>query len=140
MSGNTATIVGNLTRDPELRFTASGKALVKGSVAHNHRFYKKGTDEFEEKSNFIDFTAWGQLAENIAESYGKGDRVILVGRLDFQSWETDDGDKRSKLELAVEASGPDLNWATASIARNPRSGEGGSRSGRQEPEYSEDPF
>lgn len=152
-ANNTSTVVGNLTRDPELRFLNSGNAVVKFSLAVNHRWMNNQTKEWEEKANFFDCTAWGKLAENIADTFNKGDRVIVMGRLDLQQWTTDDNQKRSKVEIVVEAAGPDLLWVTADVKANPRgeSSSGGRSSGGRtsarrrtepEPEYdeNEEPF
>lgn len=120
---NMVTITGNLVRDPELRFTQGGVAICSFGIAQNRRWQKNG--EWEEKVSFFDCIAWGQFGENIAESVGKGDRAVLVGRLDQQTWEDKEtGKNRSKVELVVESMGPDLRWATAAVTKNPRA-EGG---------------
>ncbi len=125
-----STIVGNLTRDPELRFTPSGLAVASLSVAVNR---KKGE---EEVVSFFDVTAFGTLAENACE-LTKGTRVIVVGRLEQRSWEQD-GNKRSKVELVADSIGPDVRWATVTVTR---AGDGGSSrpAGRQVP-ADEEPF
>jgi single-strand DNA-binding protein len=127
---NQVTVVGNLTRDPELSFTASGTALAKLSVAHNHRWFNKTANDWEEKVSFFDCVIWGALAENAAESLTKGLRVIVTGRLDLQQWENKDGEKRSKVEIVVDTIGPDLTFATADVSRvESNQGGGGSRQG-----------
>ena len=135
-NGNTIDVVGNLTRDPELKFTPSGKAMARFSVADNHG-YKSG-DEWQKKTSFIDCVAWGDIAEHITNSLSKGDRVIVLGRLDQQTWENEDGDKRSKLEIVVDSIGPDLRFATAQVSKADSGG--GSNSGKKPsaPVYAED--
>lgn len=109
------TVVGNLTADPELRYTTSGTALCGFSIAVNRR-YKKG-DEWQDDTSFIDCTLWRDQAENFAESAGKGDRLIVTGRIEQRSWETEDGSKRSKLELVVDEVGLSLRWATGTTTK-----------------------
>ena len=116
---NTVTIVGNVTRDPELRFTPSGAAVATFGLAWNQRS-QNARGETEEKVSFFDVTCWRQLAENIAESLTKGTRVVVYGRLEQRSWETDQGDKRSKVEIIADEVGPSLRWATADITKNER--------------------
>lgn len=111
MNGSTVTIVGNLTRDPELRFLTSGVPVCNIGVAVNYRFQKNG--EWEEQTSFVDCVIWREQGENVAESLAKGDRVVIQGRIEQRSWETDDGDKRSKIEVNVDEIGPALRWATA---------------------------
>lgn len=130
---NQVTVVGNLTRDPELSFTASGMALAKISVAHNHRWFNKKTNDWDEKVSYFNGVIWGALAENVAESLTKGLRVVVTGRLDLQQWESKDGDKRSKVEIVVDTIAPDLTFATAVVTRvqsNNDSGSQGGSSGR----------
>jgi single-strand DNA-binding protein len=117
---NEVTVTGNLTRDPELRFTASGLAVANFTVAANRRWRNDNTNDWEEKVSFFDVTCWKQLAENVAESLTKGTRVVVAGRLEQRSWETDTGDKRSKVELVASAVGPSLEFATAEVLRNER--------------------
>ena len=93
---NEVTVVGNLTRDPELRFTQAGLAVCNASVAVNRRWQNKTTQEWEEKVSYIDVTVWGVHGQNVAESLRKGDRVFVNGRLEQRSWEDDAGNKRSK--------------------------------------------
>mgnify|MGYP001826065021 CR=1 FL=1 len=122
---NTVTVVGNITRDPELRFIPSGAAVANFGLAWN----RKGRDG-EEVVSFFDVTAWNQLAENASESLSKGMRVVVYGRLDQRSWETQDGDRRSKVEIIADEIAPSLRWATAEIQRNERrDGGGGGYSG-----------
>lgn len=114
--GNTVTIVGNATRDPELRFTPSGTPICSFGVAWNRRF-DRGGEQVEEVS-FFDVTCWSSLAENVAESITKGARVVVSGRLDQRSWETPEGERRSKVEIVAEDVAPSLRWASAQIHRN----------------------
>lgn len=117
------TLVGNLTRDPELRYLPSGAGLVSFGIAVNRRYQKDG--EWQEEVSFFDCTAWREQADNVAESLEKGDRVIVVGRLTQRTWETDEGEKRSKVEVTVDEMGPSLRWATAAPTKNPKSEGGG---------------
>ena len=96
-AGNSITIIGNATRDPELRFTPSGQGVASFGLAVNRRWQNKQTNEWEEVVSFFDVVAWGSLGENVAESVTKGARLIVVGRLDQRSWESDSGEKRSKV-------------------------------------------
>jgi single-strand DNA-binding protein len=150
---NTVTITGNATREPELRFTPSGQAVASFGVAVNRRWQNRQTQEWEEAVSFFDVTVWSQLAENVAESVGKGTRVTVTGRLDQRSWDTPDGEKRSKVEIVADDVAVSLRWATAEVLRNERSdngggygGSGGQRSGgggrSQAPAYNpdEEPF
>lgn len=97
---NKVILIGNLTRDPELRYTQSGMAIAKFGLAVNERF-KQG-DEWKEKANFIDIVVWGKQGENCSEYLSKGRQVGIEGRLSYSTWETDDGQKRSKLEVVGE--------------------------------------
>jgi len=118
---NTVTVVGNVTRDPELRFTPNGAAVVNFGLAWN----RKGQND-EEVVSFFDVTCWSGLAENVAESIKKGDRVVVYGRLDQRSWENQDGERRSKVEIVADDVAPSLRWATVEITRNEfRGGDGG---------------
>jgi single-strand DNA-binding protein len=122
---NTVTVTGNATREPELRFTPSGQAVANFGVAVNRRWQNRQTQEWEEAVSFFDITAWAQLAENVAETVGKGTRVTITGRLDQRSWETQDGEKRSKVEIVADDVAVSLRWATAEVIRNERSDGGG---------------
>jgi single-strand DNA-binding protein len=118
---NQITIVGNVTRDPELRYTPNGAALVKFGVAVNRRFKDDVTGQWKDgETSFFDVTAWRTLAENIAESITQGTRVVIVGRLRTNSWETPEGEKRSKIEIEAEEIGPSLKWATAKVEKQGR--------------------
>ena len=129
---NTVTVVGNATRDPELRFTPSGQAVATFGIAVNRRWQNRQTQEWEEKVSFFDVTCWAQMAENVAESVTKGTRVLVSGRLEQRSWETNDGEKRSKVEIVADEIGPSLRFATAGVTKNERRGgdfEGGGGGG-----------
>lgn len=124
---NTVTVIGNVTRDPELRYLQSGTALCNFGVAWNNR-YKDRNGDMVEDTSFFDITCWRELADNVAESISKGDRVIVYGKLEQRSWETQDGDKRSKVEIVADEVAPSLRWATAQVNKVPR-GDGPSRGG-----------
>jgi single-strand DNA-binding protein len=111
---NQVVIVGNLTRDPELRYTPNGAALVKLGVAVSRRVKDDATGQWRDaETSFFNVTAWRTLAENVAESFTQGTRVVVVGRLRTNSWETPEGEKRSVVEIEAEEIGPSLKWATA---------------------------
>ena len=118
---NTVTLVGNITRDPELRFTPAGIAVANFGLAWN----RKNRDG-EESVSFFDITCWRDLAENVAESLSKGNRVVVYGRLDQQTWENDNGERRSKVEVIADEVAPSLRWATAEVTRTEFRGEAGS--------------
>ena len=119
---NTVTVTGNATREPELRFTPSGQAVASFGIAVNRRWQNRQTQEWEEAVSFFDITCWAQLAENVAESVAKGTRVTIAGRLDQRSWETQEGEKRSKVEIVADDVAISLRWATADVMKNERSG------------------
>jgi single-strand DNA-binding protein len=123
MNGNSVTLVGNITDDPELRFTPSGQALAKFSLAVNRRWQDRSSNEWQEETSFFQCSCWREMAENVAESLKKGTRVIVHGRLQQRRWETPDGDKRSTIDISVDEIGPSLRWATASVERNARKGD-----------------
>ncbi len=122
MSTNSVTLVGNLVDDPELRFTPSGVAMAKVRFAVSRR-YQDRNQEWQEETSFFGGTCWREMAENVAESLRKGSRVIVVGRLEQRSWETQEGDKRSVVEVRIDEIGPSVRWATATVTKTPRSGE-----------------
>ena len=126
MPDNTVTLVGNITRDPELRFTPAGQAVATFGMAVNRRYQKNG--QWEEQTSFFNVTAWGTLGENASNSLHKGARVLVTGRLDQRSWETQEGEKRSVVEVVADEIGPSLRWATVEITKNERR-EGGDFSG-----------
>jgi single-strand DNA-binding protein len=111
---NQVVVVGNLTRDPELRYTPNGAALVKLGIAVSRRVKDDATGQWRDaETSFFNVTAWRSLAENVAESLTQGSRVVVVGRLRTNSWETPEGEKRSAVEIEAEEVGPSLKWATA---------------------------
>jgi single-strand DNA-binding protein len=130
MAGDTTiTIVGNLTADPELRFTPSGAAVVNFTVASTPRFFDRQANEWKDgEALFLRCNQWRQPAENVAESLTRGARVIVVGRLKQRSFETREGEKRTIIELDVDEVGPSLRYATAKVNKVARSG-GGQASG-----------
>ena len=122
MSGNTVTLIGNITRDPELRFTPSGQATATFGLAVNRRWQNRQSGEWEEATSFFDVVCWREMAENASESLARGARVIVTGRLEQRSWETAEGEKRSKIEVVADEIGPSLRWATAQVQKNDRRG------------------
>jgi single-strand DNA-binding protein len=127
MAGETViTVVGNLTDDPELRFTPSGAAVANFTVASTPRTLNKQTNEWEDgEAMFLRCSVWRQAAENVAESLQKGARVIVQGRMRARTWETREGEKRTSFEIDVDEIGPSLRWATAKVAKAGRSSGGG---------------
>jgi single-strand DNA-binding protein len=127
---NNVTLTGNITRDPELRFTPSGQAVATFGLAVNRRWQNRQTNEWEEQTSFFDVKCWAQMAENVSESLSRGSRVVVTGRLEQRSWETDQGDKRSKVEVVADEIAPSLRWATAQVTKNERrDGDGGGYGG-----------
>lgn len=120
---NNVTLVGNLTRDPELRYTPSGAPVVKFGLAVN-RSYNNRAGERVEHTDFFNVTAWRTLAENIAESCKTGTRVVVSGRITSRSWETEEGQKRTAVEIDADEVGPSLRWATAEVKKVTRGGPG----------------
>ena len=126
----TITVVGNLTDDPELRFTPSGAAVAKFRVASTPRFLDKQTNEWKDgEPLFLSCNIWRQAAENVAESLQRGARVIVTGRLRQRSYETREGEKRTVIEMEVDEIGPSLRYATAKVQKMSRSSGGGFGSG-----------
>ena len=115
MTITSTTIVGNLTRDPEIRYTRDGQATTSLSVAVNRRWQDRTTKEWEESTSFFDVVCWRDLAENVALSLTKGARVVVTGRLEQRSWESDEGEKRSKVEIVADEIGASLRFATVDI-------------------------
>lgn len=132
-NGNNVELVGNITRDPELRFTPSGAAVANFGLAVNRRWRNQQTNEWDEQVSFFDIVCWRELAENVSESLTKGSRVMVSGRLEQRSWETDNGDKRSKVEVVADEVGPSLRWATAQVSKNERRDGGSSGGGFSSP-------
>jgi single-strand DNA-binding protein len=120
MADNAITVVGNVTRDPELKFLNSGQAALKLSIAVNRRWQNRQTQEWEERVSYFDVQAYGAMAENAANSLPKGTRVLCTGRMEQRSWDTPEGEKRYVWELIADEIGPSLRWATAVVTRTPR--------------------
>ena len=118
---NSVTLIGNLVDDPELRFTPSGVAMTKVRFAVNKR-YQNRDGEWQEETSFFGGTCWRDMAENVAESLQKGLRVIVIGELQQRQWETQEGDKRSIVEVDIKEIGPSVRWATATVTKTPRDG------------------
>jgi single-strand DNA-binding protein len=127
-NGNTVTLVGNVTRDPELRFTPTGQAIASFGLAVNRRWQNRQSGEWEEAVSFFDIVCWREMAENVSESLGRGSRVVVTGRLEQRSWENE-GEKRSKIEVIADEVGPSLRWATATVTKNERRSPGDSGPG-----------
>ena len=127
MASNSITLTGNLTRDPELRFTTGGRGVASFGHAVNRRYQVNG--EWQEQVSFFNIVCWGDLGENVAATLTKGSRCIVSGRLEQRSWETNDGEKRSVVEVIADEVGPSLRWATAQVERTERSGDFGGGSG-----------
>ena len=127
MAGETViTVVGNLTADPELRFTPSGAAVASFTVASTPRTFDRQSNEWKDgETLFLRCSVWREAAENVAESLTKGTRVIVQGRLVQRSFETREGEKRTVVEMQVDEVGPSLRYATAKVTRAQRGGGGG---------------
>lgn len=130
MAGETTiTLIGNLTADPELRWTPSNLPVVNFTVASTPRTFDRQSGEWRDGDPmFLNCSAWRQMAENIAETLVKGSRVVVVGRLKSRSYETREGERRTVFEIDVDEVGPSLRYASANIQRNQSSG-GGYQSG-----------
>jgi single-strand DNA-binding protein len=115
-------LIGNLTREPEIRYTRDGQATATLGVAVNRRWQDRTTKDWEESTSFFDVVCWRELAENAALSLVRGMRVVVTGRLEHRSWETEEGEHRSKVEVIAEDMGPSLRFATAEVQRNDRRG------------------
>jgi single-strand DNA-binding protein len=146
MAGETViTIIGNLTADPELRFTPSGAPVANFTIASTPRIYDRQSNEWRDgDALFLRCSLWRDAAENVAESLTKGMRVIASGRLTQRSYETREGERRTVVELQVDEIGPSLRYATARVTRTPRGGgsyaAGGGQSGGQTGPTSDDPW
>jgi len=140
MTDSTVTLVGNLAREPELRFTTTGRPSASFGLAVNRRWQKDG--EWQEQVSFFNVVAWGDLAENAAASLTKGSRVIVTGRLEQRSYDTKDGEKRSVVEVVADEIGPSLRWARAEVERIERDKPAAQRrSAAPDPVYGdEEPF
>ena len=131
MAGETTiTVIGNLTNDPELRFTPSGAAVANFTVASTPRTFDRQSNDWKDgETLFMRCSVWRDAAENVAESLQRGSRVLVTGRLKSRSYETKEGEKRTVVELDVDEVGPSLRYATAKVAKTARSGAGGSGGG-----------
>src|ERR1700761_6065555 len=131
MAGETViTVVGNLTADPELRFTPSGAAVASFTIASTPRTFDRNSNEWKDgEALFLRCSIWRQAAENVAESLQRGMRVVAQGRLKQRSFETHEGEKRTVVEMDVDEIGPSLRYATAKINRAQRGGGGGGGGG-----------
>lgn len=127
MAGETViTVIGNLTADPELRFTPSGSAVANFTIASTPRVFDRQTNEWKEgEALFLRASIWKEAAENVAETLTKGMRVIAQGRLRSRSYDTKEGERRTVMELEVDEIGPSLRFASAKVTRTQRSGGGG---------------
>jgi single-strand DNA-binding protein len=145
-SENNVTLVGNLTRDPELRYTQSGRGVASFGLAVNRRYQQNG--EWQEQTSFFNVVAWGDLGENAAASLNKGHRIVVTGRLQQREYESREGEKRNTVEVIADELGPSLRWAQVQIERISRDsadvggGGGGGGGGRApDPVYGdEEPF
>ncbi len=118
----TITLIGNLTRDPELRYTRDGQATSTLGVAVNRRWQDRTTKEWEESTSFFDVVCWRDLAENVAVSLAKGMRVVVAGRLEHRTWQSEEGEHRSKVEVVADDIGASLRFASADVQRTERRG------------------
>jgi single-strand DNA-binding protein len=127
MAGDTLlTLIGNLTADPELRFTPSGAAVANFTVASTPRAFDRQSNEWKDgETLFMRCSVWRDAAENVAESLQRGSRVIVTGRLKSRTWDTKEGEKRTVMELEVDELGPSLRYATAKVNKTQRGGGGG---------------
>jgi len=128
-SDNQITIVGNITDDPELRYTANGAAVANFTVAHSTRIRDAAGNWTDGDTSFFRVNVWRALAENAAESLTRGTRVVVTGRLKQRSWENQEGEKRTVVEIEADDVGPSLKWATATVQKTSRSSSSSSSSG-----------
>jgi len=117
---STTVLTGNLTRDPEIRYTREGQATTGFGLAVNRRWQDRESREWEESTSFFDVVCWRELAENAALSLTKGMRVVVTGRLEQRTWETEEGERRSKVEIVADDLGASLRFATVEAHRNER--------------------
>jgi single-strand DNA-binding protein len=134
MAGDTViTVIGNITGDPELRFTPSGAAVANFTVASTPRQFDRQSNEWKDgETLFMRCSVWRDAAENVAESLQRGTRVIVSGRLKSRSYETKEGEKRTVIEMEVDEVGPSLRYATAKVNKTQRGGGGGGFGGGQQ--------
>lgn len=119
-SNNTVIVVGNLTDDPQMRYTAQGQPVTRFNVAVNRRWQDRNSGEWREETSFFPCTVWRDQAENVAHTLKKGMRVIVSGRLQQRNWETAEGEQRTTLEIVVDECGPSLRWAQAEVIKAAR--------------------
>ncbi len=122
MSDNQVTMTGNITRDPEIRFTNTGKSVTSFSIAVGRRYQVNG--EWQEQTSFFNVSAWGQLGENVAASCSKGSRVTVTGRMEQREYQDKEGNKRQAVDLVADEVAASMKWATVGITRNPKSSDG----------------
>ena len=128
------TVVGNLTSDPELRYTQNGLAVANFTIASTPRAFDKATNDYKDADPlFLRASVWREFAEHVAGSLTKGSRVIATGRLKQRSYETQQGEKRTSIELEVDEIGPSLRYATAQVTRAASSRDGGTAAQAEEP-------
>jgi single-strand DNA-binding protein len=134
---NTTTITGNLTRDPEIRYTRDGQASTVLGVAVNRRWQDRTTREWEEATSFFDVVCWRDLAEHAALSLTRGTRVMVTGRIEQRTWETEEGERRAKVEIVAEEIGASLLFATVEVQRSERAPLSGAQLDPDAPEPAE---
>jgi single-strand DNA-binding protein len=137
------TVVGNLTGDPELRYTQNGLAVANFTIASTPRNFDRAANDWKDgDALFLRASVWREFAEHVAGSLTKGSRVIATGRLKQRSYETKEGEKRTSIELEVDEIGPSLRYATAQVTRaaSSREGGGGARGGSQQSQVAEEPW
>ena len=132
---NNVVLVGYVTRDPELRFTQGGAAVCSFGLAWNQR-----SQQGEDKAHFFDISCWRDLAENVAESLTRGMRVVVYGRLDYRTWDGQNGVKRAAVQIVADEVSPSIRWATAQVSKNERGGGGPSQSPQPNPSNSGSDF
>lgn len=137
MAGETIiTVVGNLTADPELRFTQNGLPVANFTIASTPREFDRQANEWKDaEALFLRASVWREFAEHVAASLTKGSRVVAQGRLKQRSYETKEGEKRTAMELEIDEIGPSLRYATAQVTRAASNGQGGQRGGGQQQQY-----
>src|SRR5204862_5900504 len=134
MSSNDVILVGNITRDPELRFTNTGQPRATFGLAVNRRWQNRQTNDWEESTSFFNVVCWGEMGENASESLGKGARVVVTGRLEQRTYDDQDGQKRNVVEVIADEIGPSLRWATCEVKKTDRRGpDGGGGTGGGRP-------
>ncbi|HAM27634.1 MAG TPA: single-stranded DNA-binding protein [Microbacteriaceae bacterium] len=142
MAGETViTVVGNLTSDPELRYTQNGLAVANFTIASTPRSFDRASNDWKDgDALFLRASVWREFAEHVAGSLTKGSRVVATGRLKQRSYETKEGEKRTSIELEVDEIGPSLRYATAQVTRTSSSREGGGNSGGGRGQVADEPW